>query len=157
MPLNTKIGGPVKYIKDKEVICLMDDQATHMYIKIESDSIVNVDMIEQEIEADKLGSDNLDEDEVNPYHKIITNKVEKGNVITLQMEQWSVLSNIVNYVQYDRHPRNFNDLDIRPIHEKSHKKIYDKVKEEERQILELHFGNIPEKVRGDYLDMYEGI
>ena len=34
------------------------------------------------------------------------NKVEKDNMIVLQMEQWSVLSNIVNYVQYNRHPRN---------------------------------------------------
>ena len=30
-------------------------------------------------------------------------------------------------------------------------------KEEERQILELDFGNIPEKLCGEYLDMYEGI
>ena len=38
----------------------------------------SVDIIKQEIEADKLGSDNIDEDKVNPYHKIITNKVKKG-------------------------------------------------------------------------------
>ena len=30
-----------------------------------------------------------------------------------QMEQWSVLSNIVNYIQYDRHPKNFHNLDIK--------------------------------------------
>ena len=29
--------------------------------------------------------------------------------------------------------------------------------EEERQILDLDFANTPEKLRGDYLDMYEGI
>ena len=29
--------------------------------------------------------------------------------------------------------------------------------EEERQILELHFGNTPEKLKEEYLDMYEGI
>ena len=27
LPLNTKIGGPVKYIKEKETICLTKDQA----------------------------------------------------------------------------------------------------------------------------------
>ena len=116
-------------------------------------------MIKQEIEADKLdkNNNNLDKDEVNPYHKILTNKVEKENIITSQMEQWSILSNIVNYVQYDRHPRTFYDVDIKTIDLKSHKKIYDKFKEEERQILDLDFGNTPEKLRGDYLDMYEGI
>ena len=36
-------------------------------------------------------------------------------------------------------------------------KIYDKFKEVVRQILELHFCNTPEKLRGGYLDMYEGI
>ena len=73
------------------------------------------------------------------------------------MEQWSILSNVVNYVQYDRHLRNYYDLDIKAIDQKSHKKIYDKSKEEETQILELDFGDTPEKLRGDYLDMYEGI
>ena len=73
MPLNTKIGGPARYIKDKEAICLMNDQTRHIYKKVESESIVNVDTIKQEIED----SDNIDEDEVNPYHEIITNKVEK--------------------------------------------------------------------------------
>ena len=35
------------------------------------------------------------------------------------MEQWSILSNVVNYVQYDRHPRDFYDLDIKTRSEKS--------------------------------------
>ena len=66
---------------------------------VESENIVNVDIIKQKIEVDKLDSENLDEDEVNPYHKIIINKVEKVNIITLQMEQWSILSNTVSYIQ----------------------------------------------------------
>ena len=73
------------------------------------------------------------------------------------MEQWSILSNVVNYVQYDRHSRNFHDLDIKTIDQKSHRKIYDKFMEEDGQILELDFGNMPEKLKGEYLDMYKGI
>ena len=95
MPLNIKIDGPVKYIEDKETTCLTDDQARHIYKKVEAEGIINVDTINQEIEEDKLGK-NTDEDEVNPYHEIITNKVDKEDI-----------SNVVNYVQYDRHPRNF--------------------------------------------------
>ena len=30
-------------------------------------------------------------------------------------------------------------------------------KEEEKQLLELDFGNMSEKLKGEYLDMYEGI
>ena len=33
LPLNTKIGEPVKYVKDKENICLTMDQARHIYKK----------------------------------------------------------------------------------------------------------------------------
>ena len=101
---------------------MRNDQARPIYKKVDSESIFNIGIVKQEIEADKLDSDNLDEDEVNPYHEIITNKVEKKNIITLQMEPWSILSNVVNYVQYDRHPRNLYDFDIKTIDEKSHKK-----------------------------------
>ena len=50
------------------------------------------------------------------------------------MEQWSTLSNIVNYMPYNRYPKKFYDLDIKAVDKKSHKKIYSK--EEDRQILE---------------------
>ena len=74
------------------------------------------------------------------------------------MEQWSILSNVVNYVEYDRHPRNIYDLDVRTIDLKIHKKIYERLMEEDRQILELDFvldylGDNPEKLREDHLEM----
>ena len=72
----------------------------------------------QEMEADKLGSNNMDEDERNPYDEIITNKIEKENKITSQTEQWSILINIVNYVLYGRYPRNYYDLDVKAIDRK---------------------------------------
>ena len=61
----------------------------------------------QEIEENKLGKGNIDDDEVNPCHNIIINNIDKENIITLQIEQWSILSNVVNYVQYDSNPKNF--------------------------------------------------
>ena len=60
------------------------------------------------------------------------------------MEQWSILSNVVNYVQYDMNPKEFYNLDAKAIDQK---KIYDR----------LNFGNNPDKLRGGYLDMYEGV
>ena len=67
----------------------MNDQVRHISKKVESESIVNVDTIKEGIEADKLDNNNkLQEDEINPYHKIIINKVEKENTIIMQMEQW---------------------------------------------------------------------
>ena len=99
----------------------------HIYKKVELGGVINVDAVKQEIE-DKLGKDNIDDDKVNPHHNIIINNIDKENLITKQMEQWSILSNVVNYVQYDRNPGNFYDLDIKTIDQKSHRKIYDRLK-----------------------------
>ena len=73
------------------------------------------------------------------------------------MEQWSILSNIVNYVHYDRNPKNFYDLDVKAVDQKDHRKIYDRLKDEDRQVLELDFCNNPDKLQGEYLDIYEGV
>ena len=40
------------------------------------------------------------------------------------------------------------------VDKKCHKKIY--YTEEERQMLELDFGDILERLKGEYLDMYKG-
>ena len=56
--------------------------------------------------------------DINPYCEIIVKRAEKDNMILSQIEQWSILSNIVNYIQYDKHPKNFHNLDIRHIDQK---------------------------------------
>ena len=86
--------------------------------------------------------------EINPYHEIIPNEVEKDDTIILQMEQWSVISSVVNNIQYGRYLKKFYDLDIKAVDQKSHEKIYNK--EDERQMFKLDFGDIPEKLREDY-------
>ena len=71
------------------------------------------------------------------------------------MEHRLIHSNVVNYIQYDRYPTYFYDLDVKTIDLKSHRKIHDIFMEEDRQMLDLDFGNTPEKLRGHYLDMAE--
>ena len=71
------------------------------------------------------------------------------------MEQWSILSNVVNYIQYDRHPRNFYNLNIRAVNKERHKRKSNI--EEERQMLELDFGDMQEKLNDEYLDVYDQI
>ena len=73
------------------------------------------------------------------------------------MEQLSILSNIVNYIQNNRHPKNFHNLNIKAVHKKRYKRKLSIEKEEERHMLELEFGDTPEKLREEYLDVYEGI
>ena len=64
------------------------------------------------------------------------------------MNNASISSNVINYIH-------FYNLDVKTIDKKSHKKIYNK--EEERQVLELEFSDAPEKLKEEYLDMYEEI
>ena len=73
------------------------------------------------------------------------------------MEQWSIQSNIVNYVQYDRNLTDFYNLDIKTIDQKNHRKINDRLKEEDRLVIEVYFGNNPDKLNREYLDMYNGV
>ena len=56
-----KFGEPVQYVEDRENICLTVDQASYIYKKVEQDSIVNIEMIKQEIEDDRLDKDNDNE------------------------------------------------------------------------------------------------
>ena len=84
------------------------------------------------------------------------NNTERVDTILSQMEQSSILSNMVNYIQYNRHPKNFFNLDIKAVNQRSHKKRHNK--EKERQMLELDFGDMPEKLKKkEYLDMDKGI
>ena len=86
---------------------------------VETEDIVIVDTIKQEIEVDKLDKMDDTNSKINPNHKIITNKVEKDDTIISQMEQWSILSNVVNYVQVDGHLKNYHVLDIKAVDSKS--------------------------------------
>ena len=47
---------------------LTADQAGYIYKKVEQESIVNIEIIKQEIEDDRLDKDNMDnEEQVSPY------------------------------------------------------------------------------------------
>ena len=81
MPLNTKIGGQARNIRDEDR-CLTNGQARHIYKKIESGSVINIDKIKQEIEIDQ-DINRIDDTngKINPYHEIILNKAERDNTI----------------------------------------------------------------------------
>ena len=67
------------------------------------------------------------------------------------MEQWSILSNVVNYAQYDRNSKLFYNLYIKAIDQRIPRKIYD------TPILEFNFGDNPDKLHEEYLDTYEEV
>ena len=54
----------------------------------------------------------------------------------MQMEHWSTLSNILNYIQYDRHPKNYHSLNISALN-KYRRSLC--IIEEEKDMLEVDF------------------
>ena len=42
--------------------------------------------------------------------------------ILSQMEQWSILSSVVSYVQYDKQPKNFQNLNVSAINKDKYKR-----------------------------------
>ena len=71
----------------------------------------------------------------------------------MQMEQWSILSNVLDYVQYGRFHTMRHTLDIKAVNK--HKCQPDT--EEDKEFRELDFGRTPFKLCKEYMDMYEGI
>ena len=95
---------------------------------------------------------------INPYKELIVNKVEKIEPILMKMEQWSIQSNTLNYIQYDRHPKNYKNYHSLSISAVNKYRMSPCVKEEEeKDRLELDFGQMPDILKEEYLGVYEGI
>ena len=71
------------------------------------------------------------------------------------MRNWSIFSDNVRYVQHEQMtPQNLN-IDI--LDYRHHKDLYLKLKEEERETLDIDFGIYPDILKSKYLDISEGI
>ena len=102
------------------------------------------------MQLDKIDDTNGD---TNSYKEMIVNNAEKIEPLFAQMEQWSILSNKLSYIQYDRHPKNFHSLDISTVNIcKTHSEIG-----EEKNKIEVDFGPTPDILKEEYLNVYEGI
>ena len=68
-----------------------------------------------------------------------------------QMEQWSILSNLLNYVQHSKFNTLSHSLNIKPVNR------YKVRPNEEREFREVDFGTNSQNLQDEYLDVYEGI
>ena len=102
----------------------------------------------------KVNVTEITEDE-NTYEKgIIADINQKKD--TKPMESWSILSDHVKYVQHDEsdnlHNVNFDSLNYHVIED-----IYKELKEQEMLKTSIDFSGVSEKVKSDYLDVYDGV
>ena len=78
--------------------------------------------------------------------------LERVDPLMTQMEQWLILSNVLNYVQHDRHYTSNHTSDVKTVNR--HKNKLDTWRDEES--IELDFGSTPLKLCKEYLDIYDG-
>ena len=152
LPLGIKIGGQINgYNRPMVGLYLTREQTNYVYRKTESGEIINTDTLCQELEYEKqLTRIDDNSGEVNPYKELIVNNAEVDEILCMPMEQWSILSNRINYIQYDRFPKSYHSLDISMVDK-------DKISLEEIDRIELNFSSTPDILKGKYLDVYEGM
>ena len=75
----------------------------YIYRKVETGEIIHTEAMKQEMEQEEQLSKIDDTNrETNPYEELVVNTTEKIEPLMTQMEQWSILSNVLNYVQHSR-------------------------------------------------------
>ena len=149
MPIGSKTGGEIKYIKNREAMCLTKQQTNHVYKKVEEGAIVNVNTLQQELEQ------GIDREDDNPYKGIILNKVYKQDNEIPQTEDWSIFTDKIKYIQHDE--RSKYRFDLKPLNYQQHNDLYNQLKEEQGSILNIDFGNNMDSLKIKYLDPYEDV
>ena len=124
---------------------------------VELGSLINKETIREEldpeVELDKLDNNSADE---NPYRELIVNNACKIENTLSQMEWWSILSNIINYMQYKRNPKKFHSRIIKPANTNRISKEI-KGKNENESLLRVNLTDISDRSKEEYLDRYKGI
>ena len=106
MPIESKTGGKVSYIQDREAMCLSEKQANYVYKKAEG-GIINVNTLKQELEHD------LDRENDNPYKRVVLNKGYRDEKKTPQVKNWSIFTDPIKYIHHDE--RATHRLDLHPL------------------------------------------
>ena len=127
---------------------LTREQTNYVYRKTESGEVINTDTLSQEFEYERQFN-RIDDNngEANTYKELIENNAEEAET---QMEQWSILSNKINYIQYNKFPKNYHSLGIIAINK-------GKISLGETDQIQLDFGSTPDISKAIYLDVYKGI
>ena len=149
LPIESKTGGKISYIKNREAMCLSEKQVDYVYNKVEEGKVINVNTLKQELEQD------LDREDDNPYKRLVLNKVYRDENQTPQVENWSIFTDQIKYIHHDK--RAPHRLDLHPLDYQLHKELYCKLKGEEGNNIDIDFGINPDSLKTKYLDLYEDV
>ena len=141
LPIDFRIGGQSRNSYPTGGQYLTRNQAKYVYKKVETGETINTDTIQQEIEQEKQLNRMDDRNgEINPYRELIVNNTEKTEPPMTQMEQWSILSNVLNYIQHSKFNFMNHALNIKPVNR------YKAKPGMRREFRELDFGTVPQNL-----------
>ena len=146
LPLKSKTGGKVTYMHNKESLCLTERQADHVYKAMKRGNMINTKTMTSEM------TQNQDD---NPYKRVVLNNIYKIPEKCLEMKDWSIFSDNVRYIQHDK--MTAQNLDFDTLDYRNHQPLYFQLKDEERETLDIDFGLYPDITKARYLDIYEDI
>ena len=72
------------------------------------------------------------------------------------MKEWSILSDHVKYVMSDG-SETFHKLKIDQVNYRHERDLYRELQEKELLSADVNIGGSPEKLKAEYLDVYEGV
>ena len=117
LPLDSRIGGQDRYNHPTVGQFLTREQTRYIY-KIDRDRGDNkYRHVRARNRARRTWLDKMDDTsrEINPYKELIVNNAEKIEPLMTKMEQWSILSNVLNCVQHSRLHSMNHTLDIKTV------------------------------------------
>ena len=82
--------------------------------------------------------------EMNPYRELIVSSAEKTEPPMTQMEQWSILSNVLNYVQHSNFNSMNHTLNVRPVNR------YKVKSDMGKEFRELDFDTVPQNLQEEH-------
>ena len=91
----------------------------------------------------------------NTYQKAILTENDKKKSPT-QMKEWSILSDHVKYVTSDG-SETFHKFNINQMNYRYKRDLYKELQEKELLSADVNFGRNQEKLKAEYLDIYEGV
>ena len=167
MPFSQRIGGNVRKVGNinnitQNVESLKPKQIKYIYKKVELGSLINKETIKEEIDLD-VALDRGDDDsrDGNPYKELMVNDGIKVENALSHMEQWLILSNIINYIQYSKNPKDFYTMTIKPVNNgKCNLTLKDKNKEDMSlriDLIDISKSQPSYRSKEEYLDRYEGV
>ena len=107
------------------------------------------------VTRNRLKEEEEDEIKSNPYQMAILNKTSRDNTKIEQMINWSILSDLINYVDGNSFSNTIPSLTVRPLDYRKHKSLYNSLKTDEDLTSAIVFE--VDRVKDVYLDKYYGI